>query len=179
MQPVDSAKGDGRYARGVRSPNPVVLAGIEALLAKEPTISKSELARRLGVSRMTILYAMRSMREAVGRAASESAEVRRRLDLNHVQLVERVNVSARELREDIARLRTAGVTKHASAIFSGARALVAIERLTAELLGAVQPPTANYHVQVAALFDRSIDPTMLTEVARTALAEKESHAARR
>lgn len=66
MQPVDSSTAStSRYARGVSRLDPEKVEAIETALRDEPTLSKSELARRTGLSRATVLYYLRAMPSAL------------------------------------------------------------------------------------------------------------------
>ncbi len=168
-----STTAPGRYARGVRSPNPVKLAALRALLEADPTLSKAEIGRRVGLSRASVGYYLRTVSADLARARGAAAE---RRVLSHVDLVERVAGTADELREEIGKLRAAKGTNSAT-VFAGYRTLVQVERLLGELLGEIKPPTQNtYLVQVAALLDRPLDPSALSDAARVALGEEAARA---
>jgi AcrR family transcriptional regulator len=155
-----------RYARGIANPDPVKLAALRALLESDPTLGKADVARRVGLSRASVGYYVRSIAADVARAREEAAT---RRVLSHVDLVERVAGVASDVREEIARVRRSG-GKNASALFAGFRTLLAAERLLAELVGEIAPPAQNtYVLQVAAMLDRPVAASALSTTARTAL----------
>jgi AcrR family transcriptional regulator len=142
-------------------------------------MSKADLGRKVGLSRTAVAYYLRSMTTDLAAAAAQNVEVKRRRVLNHLDLVERVASTADEAREEIAKLRaTKGVNP--SVIFAGYRALTGIERLLAELLGDIQPPTQNtYVLQVAALLDQPVALSALSEPSRAVLEGEAAVAASR
>lgn len=172
MQSVDNQNATlGRYERGVKRPAAALLAGIQELLAKDPSISKSEIARRLGVSRQTVLYAMRAMSVAVAIAAERDDAARHRLAVDHLTLIERVLATADEVRVDLGTLRKLPPAPGtASVVFRGYAVLNNVHRLLGELLGEISPPTTNvYLTRVEALLCQPTDPSTLSTTSRTAL----------
>ena len=165
-----AARSPSRWKRGIGKPNEVKLAALRALLERDPGMSKAELCRKAGIGRSTLPYYLRHLRETVATAVERNAEARERLALTHVDLVTRMNKTAVEVRRDLDRLRVAKSGATPAVLFSGIRALVQVERLVAELLGAVQPANqTTYVVQVAALLDQAVAPSLLSSTARAAL----------
>lgn len=155
-----------RYERGVAHPDPVKLAALRALIEADPTLSKTELAKRAGVSRATVGYYLRTIAEDVAQAKDEAAS---RRALSHVDLVRRVAATADEVREEIARVRASKAAP--TAVFAGYRTLVQVERLLAELLGDVQPAANVYLQRVEVLLSTPVDANALSPSLRTLLAE--------
>ena len=147
MQSEDtSAPERGRHARGIKQPNPVKLSAVSAVLAADPSISKSEVARRTGLTRATVGYYVRHLAAEVAAAAERKAEVRERAVASHFDLLERVTRSADEVRAQVARLRSpAPDPALARAFFAGHATLNAIHRTLGELLGEIAPPTHNVY----------------------------------
>ncbi len=160
----------GRWARGIRKPNEVKLAALQVVLERNPGLSKAEICRKSGIGRSTLPYYLRHLREAVATAIEKNTDARERLALTHVDLVTRMNKTAVEVRRDLDRLRAPKSSANPAVIFSGVRALVQVERLVAELLGAVQPANqTTYVVQVAALLNQAVSPSLLSSTARSVL----------
>jgi predicted transcriptional regulator len=149
-----------RYHRGVRNLRPELVEGIRLALSKEPGISKAEVARRLGVSRATVGYYLRAMKDVVAdtRTAARDTVVR-----NQLELVARVSESVDALESDLQRVRQLPFgTSSAQVLFRGYATLVTYHRLLGELLGQVSPPTTNlYLVKVEQLLRAEISPARL------------------
>jgi transcriptional regulator with XRE-family HTH domain len=172
MQPEDtSAPGRGRYARGIKQPNPVKLSAVSALLAAHPSISKSELARRAGLTRATVGYYMKHLAAEVAAAAEKKAEVRERTVASHLDLLERVTRSADEVGAEVERLRSRTPDPAvARAFFAGHSTLNAIHRTLGELLGEIAPPTHNvYLTKIDALLAAPVDAASLPAHVRATL----------
>lgn len=166
-----------RRAPGIKRPDPKKLAVLRGLLESEPGLTKAALARRAGLGRSTLPLYLKHIRDDVAKAAAQNDATRDRLAMTHVDLVARVDETAREVRDDLTRLRAAGPVGNAAVIFSGVRALVQVERLVGELLGIVKPPTQNtYILQVRALMEQSVPPSSLSTTTRAVLGV-EGHAA--
>ncbi|MBI5500851.1 MAG: winged helix-turn-helix transcriptional regulator [Deltaproteobacteria bacterium] len=143
------------------------------MLAADPGVSKSELARRVGVSRTTLAYYLRSMPIEVQAAQGATAETRRKVALDHFDLLDRIAAAADDVREVIADLRKQPTTPAtAGAIFAGHRTAERLWRLLGELLGQVAPPTTNiYLTRVEALLSGPVDRASLSPTLRSALEE--------
>lgn len=166
----------GRYARGVRNPNPDTAKRIREVLAADPGVSKSELARRVSVSRATLSYYMKAMPREAQAAQTTAAENRRKAALDHFDLLDRIAAASDDVREVIANLRKQPTTPAtAGAIFSGYRTAERLWRLLGELLGEVAPPTTNlYLTKVEALLSGPVDRASLSPTLRSALDEVRS-----
>lgn len=166
-------RGAGRYARGVRNPNPDTAKRIREILGTEPAISKSELARRAGVSRATAAYYLRAMPLEAQAAQAAAADNRRKAVLDHFDLLDRIGAAGDDVREVIADLRKQPTTPAtAGAIFKGYGTLERLWRLIGELLGEVSPPTTNvYLTKVEALLSGPVDAARLSPDLRAALDE--------
>lgn len=148
MQAVAKSKGrEGRYQRGVKSPDPELLGRLTQLLEREPGISKSEAARRLGITRATCTYYFRALREQVQIAKAKVAERKERSLLSHIDLLDRIGMATQEVQQVIAELRAEPATPStAGAVFRGHGVLQSYLRLLGELLGEVSPPTTNVYL---------------------------------
>ncbi len=112
------------------------------------------------------------MRETLAKAATENEEARKRIALTQVDLVDRINATAADVRDEIAQLRTSKGGRNASLVFAGVRALVAVERLLGELVGQLQPPTTSVYLQkIDVLLATPADATRFSPELRAALAE--------
>lgn len=159
-----------RRVPGIKRPDPVKLEALRKTLAAEPGITKAALARRVGLGRSTLPLYMRFIRDDLARAAERNDAAREQIATTHVDLIARMNATAREVREDIAELRAAGAGTNAAVVFAGVRTLVQVERLIGELVGVVRPPTVNtYVLQVRALMEQAVAPASLSETTRCAL----------
>ena len=140
MQPVDIEEsgrqpGASRYARGVQKLNPDLVERITKVLDEEPTLSKSELARRLGVSRQTVLYYIRAMGQQVEEAAARREEIAERRAITYLDLIERVAGTASEIEQVIGNLRRWPSVAVAGHLLRGYSALGRQQRLLAEMMG--------------------------------------------
>ena len=138
----------------------MVLDQIRNLLAQEPTLTKADLARRLGVSRATLGYYWRHL-------STDSQETSRTLQapaITHSILVERVAHAADDVRLVIADLRAGPATPaNAASVFKGYGALEPLWRLFGELMGDVSPGGNVYLTKVEAMLsapirDRDLSP---------------------
>lgn len=165
----------GRYDRGVKRLDPELVDRIQVALTEDPTLSKSELARRVGCSRATLGYYLRALPEQLKQTADRHEEVKTRRAATHLDLIERVGQAADEVREEIAKLRGLPPSPPtSSATFRGYGVLGNLYRLLGELLGEVSPPTTNlYLTKVDALLSSPIDPSQLSPSLRAALKEEQ------
>jgi predicted transcriptional regulator len=139
----------------VKKLDPVKRAAIEAVLRDEPTVSKSEIARRTGLSRPSVGYYLRGMRETLevagGVAAAKAAD-------GHHELLECVGRAIAGAEAQIAKLEampTGPAT--AGAIFKGYACVSRLARLKAEMLGSVAQPVQNiYLTRVEALLSAHV-----------------------
>jgi hypothetical protein len=166
---VDGAQAKpSRYERGIANPDPVKLAALRALIEADPSTSKAELSRRLGISRASVGYYVRAIAAEVAQAKGEAVS---RRALSHIDLVQRVAATADEVRDEIARVRASKANP--TAIFAGYRTLVQVERLLAELLGEVQPAANVYLQRVEVLLSTPVDAGTLSPALRAALGDTE------
>jgi hypothetical protein len=159
-----TAKKSSRYARGVKRMNPVLVSGIHALLEHHPGISNAELARRLSCSRQTVIYYRRALRAELEKLAARDEEVKTRLVLDQLDLVQRVTEAADDVRSEIARFTSSQPDPViASVKFRGHGALNQIHCLLGELIGEVSPPTTNIFLTRMDTFvgQESVDPAKL------------------
>lgn len=159
-----------RYDRGVRRPRPEVLARLRQLLAASPTISKSELARRAGLSRASVGYYLRHVKVDGAHAIVQSEPIRAP-SVTHQQLVERVAHAADDVRLVISELRAEPTTPATSAsIFRGYTTAARLWHLLGELLGQIAPPQQNVYLnQVTMLLQQPTAPASLSPTTRAAL----------
>ena len=170
MQPVRSSTAStSRYARGVSRLDPVKVEAIETALGDDPTLSKSELARRTGLSRATVLYYLRAMPSALQGAHDTAKD---RAAESHLDLVAHVADARRAVRAELDRLATLPLHPSTSGVmFRGFGTLERLLRLQAELLGEVSPPTTNVYLsRIELLLASPVSPNALPEELRRALA---------
>ena len=136
----------GRWARGIKKPNEVKLDALRLVLERNPDLSKADMCRRVGVSRATLAYYLRVIRDDVQAAATKMQAVTDTRVVTHLDLVKRLSQAAEQVWRDIEHVRATSGTIP-SAVFNGYRALVQVERLLAELLGQLHPPTQNVYLQ--------------------------------
>lgn len=163
-----------RYERGVRSLRPDVVDSIRAALTADPAVTKSELARRVGVSRATLGYYLRGMGENAESVAKRRDDHGERIAASHAELVERVALSVEEVRGEIRKLQAFPTSPtSASAVFRGYGTLERLFRLLGELLGQVSPPTTNVYLQkVEVLLSSPVGADSLSPMLRAALQDE-------
>jgi len=169
---VDAAKKPSRYERGVKRPNPVKTAALQALLAKSPGLSKAELARRLNVSRATIGYYLRSLNEALAVAKERDETLRVRAGAQQMDIAESVATLAEKLREHAVKLlddRTGDLAaKSVAARLSTAYERLA--RLSADLSGRTKPAATSVHIEeLRAVLLAPLDVSRLSSAAQATL----------
>lgn len=173
-----AAKAGRRRSKGVKRPSEALSREIARILQREPGIPKAKLARELGVTRVTVSRYLHTMQVDVAKAAARDAAVRQRVEMSHVDLVERVASAADEVRSVIGRLRKAQVPQpgKASAVFRGYASLTQLYRLLGELLGQVQPATTNvYLTKVEALLATPASVSALPPAVRAAMGIAADH----
>lgn len=170
-EPVDKPR---RYERGVKNLNPKVVEKIQKELSQQPTQSKSELARKVGVSRQTLLYYLRALPKQTEALAKENIEIQKRNSINHLALLENIQSSANDIQKTIGQLKGVSFSlENASAIFKGYAVLEKYFRLLGELLGEVSPPATNLYItKVEALLNSSIDVKQLPPAIQQVLGSK-------
>lgn len=172
MRMVDGSSQRTRYERGIRRPNPVRVATLQGLLAKNPGLSKAELARRLGVSRATIGYYLRALEEALAVAKERDEALRVRAGAHQVDIAEGVTTLAEKLRQQASRLLDAS-SDDLAAKSVAARLSTAYERLarlSADLSGRTKPGATNVYVEeLRAVLLAPVDASRLSSAARASL----------
>lgn len=162
MQAVGSSGvgSQGRYARGVKSPRPELLRRMKDLLAEEPSISKSELARRLSVTRATATYYLRALGAEIQVAKARVGESKEKAMMTHLELLDRLSTATNEIQRVIGELRSEPTSPStAGAVFRGYAVLQSYLRLLGELLGEVSPPQTNvYLTRVETLLASPVTP---------------------
>jgi predicted transcriptional regulator len=171
MQSVAALRSSSRsrYARGVRNPQPKLLERISEGLAADPRASRSEVARRLGISRATLSYYLRFIKEHA--VTVKRDELKRCAALSQQDLVERIGEAAAEVTQVIGELR-AGPTSPstAGAVFKGYATLERVWRLLGEIVGDVAGPRQNIYIgQVQALLNQPVAASSLSPATRAAL----------
>jgi len=160
-----------RYRQGVSNPRPELVEAIREALEADPGINKSELARRVGVSRQTVNYYLRAMGKELQEVASRRQEVKDRATLSHLDLLDRLAGATEEIGEIIRELREQPMTPAlARAAFNGYSVLERYNRLIGELLGEVSPPTQNVYItKIEALLNAPLEPGALPNELRECL----------
>jgi transcriptional regulator with XRE-family HTH domain len=160
-----------RYRRGVQRLRPELVARIQGELAEQPDISKSELARRIGTSRQTVIQYLRTMRREVQDAEHRINEIKDRRAITHLDLVDRIGKATDEIESIIAELRAQSIAPgSAAAIFRGYGVLERMLRLLGEVIGEVSPPTQNIYVErLQALMMQPVSSDGLSAAAREAI----------
>ncbi len=164
--------GGSRYERGIKRPNAVKAAALQGLLAKHPGASKSELARRLGVSRQTVAYYLRSLQADVAAAVANDEALRLRAAVRQVDVAEGVATLAEKLREHAVNLlddRSGDLAaKSVAARLSAAYERLA--RLSADLSGRTKPAATNVHIEeLRAVLLAPVDASRLSSAAQANL----------
>jgi predicted transcriptional regulator len=151
---------------------PELVARIQSELVERPDISKSELARRLGTSRQTVIQYLRTMQREVKDAERRVAEIRDRRAITHLDLVDRVAKAADEIDSMIAELRNEPMAPGTAAtMFRGYSVLERMLRLLGEAIGEVSPPAQNnvYIERLQTVMTQPISTSLLSPTARDAL----------
>lgn len=164
--------GESRYARGIKRPNAVKVAALQGLLTKHPGASKSELARRLGVSRQTVSYYLRSLQDDVHAAAANDAALRVRAAAHQVDVAESVAALAEKLREQAAKLLDDGTGDLAAKSVAArlASAYERLARLSSDLSGRTKPgPTSVVIEELRAVLLAPVDMSRLSSAAQASL----------
>jgi hypothetical protein len=167
-----TARTKTKYAKGVQTLRPELLEKIRAALAANPSLSKSALARVVGVSRQTIVMYLKALPEQSKAAAQRSEENRDRvLSTTHHDLVDSIGAACVEVNSEIQKLRAMPSSLATStAIFKGFGTLERLWRLLGEVLGQVSPPVVNvYMTKVDALLSASVTREELSPELRAAL----------
>lgn len=159
-----------RHQRGVQKLNPELVQKIRDELAKEP-ISKSALARRLGVSRPTIIWYLKALASQPEPAPPGQCEpvpsIQMQAQATQDDVVKRATRACDEIEEQIRELRASPPsTSVACAAFKGYSVLERFLKLLAELRQEISPPQQNLFVQVAALMSQPVDPRTLAPAER-------------
>lgn len=162
-----------RYQRGIQNLNPELVQKIRDELAKEP-LSKSALARRLGVSRPTIIWYLKALAnqpEPAPPAIGEPApSIQMQAPATQDDVVKRAARACDEIEEQIRELRASPPsTSVACAAFKGYSVLERFLKLLAELRQEIAPTQQNVYVQIAALMSQPVDPKTLAAVERRAI----------
>ncbi len=98
------------YADGVKRSNPVKLAALQAAIGPDPTLPKAELVRWVGVSRATVGYWLRHLRDELAAATERKTAVRDQVTATHFDLLDRgAATQAAQVQEDTDRLRASGL----------------------------------------------------------------------
>jgi len=154
-----------RHQRGVQKLNPELVQKIRDELAKEP-LSKSALARRLGVSRPTIIWYLKALANQPEPATTAMSEpvpsIQMQAQATQDDVVKRAARACDEIEEQIRELRASpSSTSVACAAFKGYSVLERFLKLLAELRQEIAPAQQNVYVQIAALMSQPIDPKAL------------------
>jgi DNA-binding XRE family transcriptional regulator len=161
-----------KYQRGVQHLRPELLKRIKQEMEKDPTLTKTALAARVGVSRQTVHAYLRGLPQAAAEAAVKAEESRTTaITTTHVDLISAVGRAVEDVQQEIDKLRAGPTSPGASGvIFRGFGTLERLWRLLGELLGQVSPPQPQQNVyinQVTALLNRPVDLSALSSSART------------
>jgi transposase-like protein len=148
------------------------------VLAENPTTSKAELARKVGITRTSLYYALRHLKSGDAQSTAH-AESGKAVAVTHQQLVERVAHAADDVRLVIGDLRAEPTTPTtAAAVFRGYSTAAKLWHLLGELLGEIAPPQQTLYLnQVTLLLEQSVAPTALSRTTRTALGLTDESAA--
>lgn len=160
-----------RYQRGIRTLNPDLVTRLREELVHDPHVSKAELARRLGVSRQTVVLYLKAMPRALDEAERHSTEIKTRRALTQLDLIDDIRDAVDDVRGVIGELReNPAQPGHASAVFRGYAVAERLWRLLGEMIGEVSPPTQNVYIdKVQALLTQPVDVAGLSPTARTAI----------
>jgi hypothetical protein len=154
-----------KYRRGVQRLRPELVERIREELASDPSITKSELARRVGVSRQTIHTYLRRLPGDAAAATARASDARETtLMTTHVDLIANVSRAVEDVQDEIRKLRAGPSSPGTSGvIFRGFGTLERLWRLLGEILGEVAPPQQTLYItQVTALLNRPFDPARLS-----------------
>jgi len=161
-----------RHQRGVSNLKPELVQRIRDELAKGP-VSKSELARRLQVSRPTILWYLKKL---ANQPDSGTMLVMKEepnpvtTQVTHNDVIDRVTRACDEVSELIATVKgSSSSVATASVAFKGYAVLERFLKLLAELRQEISPPQQNVFVQLATILNQPVDPTSLTTTERKAM----------
>jgi transcriptional regulator with XRE-family HTH domain len=165
------SEGNNRYLRGIKRPSPELMARIECELARDPAMSKSELARRVGVSRQTVAYYLRALPEHAGLVAAANKDVATTIATAHRNLIERALKATDDVEAEIGRLRALPTSAQTSAVtFRGFGTLERLLRLLAELTKPAETPQQNLYLnQISVLLNQPVAPESLSHAAQAAL----------
>lgn len=159
-----------KYQRGVQHLRPDLVDRIRQELAKDPTLSKAALARKVGTSRQTVHAYLRRLPNEAAEATARAEDSRTAtIATTHVDIIASVSRAVEEVNEEIQRLRSGPSSPGSSSVvFRGFATLERLWRLLGELLGQVSPPQHTVYInQLTALLNRPIDPASLSSSART------------
>ncbi len=148
-----------RYLRGIKRLTPEIVERIQLELGKDPSMSKSELARRVGVARSTLILYLKRLPEQVKEAAAKNDEIKNKAVLNQIQFLEKIQQLAGEIHGTILELKTGPIDpENASVQFRGYSTLHQFYRLLGEALGELAPPTQNvFLVRLEQIASRDIE----------------------
>ncbi len=161
-----------RYERGIRRPNAVRLAALQGVLEAQPGISKTELARRIGVSRATISYYLRALDYELQAAKERDEALRHRAAVHQIDIAASVGDLAQRLRNAaVSLLDDRGADLAAKSV--AARLSTAFERLarlSTDLAGRTKTGTTNIHIdELRAVLLGPVDVARLSPAARATI----------
>lgn len=170
-----STTAKNRYQTGVSKLRPELVDKIRQALVANPGLSKSALARAVGVSRQTAVLYLKALPKEAEASARLDGDVRGRVVLTtHLDLIGSIGRACEDVNDEINRLRAGPASPATSGlIFKGFGTLERLWRLLGELLGQVSPPTVNhvYLTKVDALLSTSVAAADLSPAFRAALDE--------
>jgi hypothetical protein len=162
-----------RYGKGVQKLRPELVEKIRTALTADPNLSKSALARAVGVSRQTVVLYLKALPEQTKATAQRNEEIQERVArTTHLDLIDSISRACEDVNEEIKKLRAMPASlATSSVIFKGFGTLERLWRLLGEVLGQVSPPSVNhvYLTKVDALLATSLDPADLSTGLREAL----------
>jgi len=161
-----------RHQRGVTNLKPELVQRIRDELAKGP-VSKSELARRLQVSRPTILWYMKKLASQPNPGTTLVMKEKPNpvtTQATHNDVIDRVTRACDEVSELIATVKgSSSSVATASVAFKGYAVLERFLKLLAELRQEISPTQQNVFVQLATILNQPVDPASLTMTERRAV----------
>lgn len=136
----------GRFERGIRNPKPEKLAALQALREQDPTITRGELGRRVGLSKAAVTYYLRHLDDALDDAKRTDPELRHQLASRQVELASGVSKLVRRTEREVYDLLDRD-SKDLTARGVAARMITAYARL-AQLEAQLTAPPRNAQTNI-------------------------------
>lgn len=162
-----SSTASSRYERGIKKLDPVKVAAIQGVLAKNPSITQAELARRVGLSKAGLTYYLRGLRAELDAAAAKNTALRARQSETQVDLAEMIASLAERMRREAFELldKRPNDLQAKGTAARLATACAQLARASGALSGRTGP--ANVHIaQLQALLLSPLDASKLSPAAR-------------